>query len=100
MIMAKMQAYNGSNVTAMPQGRAITYVPSEDGYTTMSTQTGDTVYVRNSRDGTYKHVLHRVSAIVGDRAVMHCQVWAHGGTVMPLEKDCAVWCQRGCKPAL
>jgi hypothetical protein len=42
--------------------QTVTYVPSENGTTTITTQPGDTVYVLNSRTATYKHVLHRVRA--------------------------------------
>jgi hypothetical protein len=77
---------------------ALTYVPSENGTTTITTQPGDTVYVLNSRTATYKHVLHRVDRIANGIAVTYCTIWARGGTVMPLETDCAVWCTHGCKP--
>lgn len=76
----------------------VTHVPTENGQTTITTQVGDTVYVLNSRDGTYKHTLHRVRRIAHGLAVTYCTVWARGGTVMPLESDCAVWCEYGCKP--
>lgn len=75
-----------------------TFVPSENGTTTITTQPGDTVYVLNSRTATYKHVLHRVRRIAHGMAVTYCTVWARGGTVMPLETDCATWCTNGCKP--
>lgn len=97
--MGKLPAsYNGWDFTAQAPERAITHVPSEDGYTTITTQEGDTVYVLNCRDGTYRHTLHRVRRIDNGLAVTYCTVWARGGTVMPQEKDCAVWCEYGCKP--
>lgn len=96
--MTQLQGYNGFNVTARPSTRPVTYVPAEDGYTTVTTQEGDTVYVLNSRTGTYKHTAHRVRRIDHGLAVTYCTIWARGGTVMPLETDAMVWCEYGCKP--
>lgn len=76
-----------------------TFVPAENGATTISTQINDTVYVLNSRTNTYKHVAHRVARFYDGIAITYCDVWARGGTVMPLESDAMVWCERGCKPA-
>lgn len=74
---------------------ATTYVPMSNGYTVITTQPGDAVYLMN--DGAYKHTLHRVARIEHGVAVTRCDVRARGGTVMPTEKDCAVWCEHGCK---
>lgn len=76
----------------------VTFVPSENGTTSITTQVNDTVYVLNERTGTYKHTMHRVRRIDNGLAVTYCTIWARGGTVMPLESDCAVWCEYGCKP--
>lgn len=62
------------------------------------TERGAAVYVINSRNATYKHIAHVVAAIVGDRAVMQCQIWASGGTVAIGPHDAFTWCNRGCKP--
>jgi hypothetical protein len=62
------------------------------------TNPGDVVYVLNSRTAQYKQISHVVSALVGDRAVMQCQIWASGGTVAIGPSDMFTWCNRGCTP--
>lgn len=99
-VTSALTGYNGWNSTASHPDRPVTYVPSEDGYTTITTQVDDTVYVLHSGRGTYSHTLHRVRRIVNNVAVTYCLVWARGGTVMPKETDHAVWCTSGCKDSI
>lgn len=77
---------------------AVTFVPTTDGHTNISTQVGDTVYVLNN-DGTYKHTAHIIRRVRGENAVTECTIWTWYGTVAPLEKDCFVWCENGCLQA-
>jgi hypothetical protein len=56
------------------------------------------VYVVSSRDGTYKHTMHRVRRLAHDIAVTYCTIWTRGGMVKAEQDDCAVWCEYGCKP--
>lgn len=90
---------DGLCIVCKKQGTTVvTFVPSENGTTTITTQVNDTVYVRNSRNGTYKNIAHRVSRFSNGLAVTYCTIWCRAGTVMPLESDCFTWCTNGCKP--
>jgi hypothetical protein len=80
------------------QQQAQTFVPSEDGYTSITTQPGDTVYVMG-QNGQYQHTAHIVRRVANGLAVTCCTIWARRGTVAPLERDCFVWCENGCRQA-
>jgi hypothetical protein len=78
--------------------QAVTFVPSENDTTTITTQVGDTVYVLDAKH-QYKHTAHIVKRVRGNEAVTECTTWAHWGTVALQEKDCFIWCENGCMQA-